>query len=84
MRADCRPSSAGPPTESSLVASCQATCAQLLVILGRVHKKAAGQALRSMLEVCMNPETTNPPEGLTERVADSLCKVAAFSRCFLH
>ena len=64
-----------------MVATCQATCAQLLVVLGRVHAEAAGQALGSMLEGCFNPEANNPPEGLTEHVAESLCKVAAASGC---
>lgn len=63
-----------------MVATCQATCAQLLVILGKIHAEAAGQALGSMLEACFSPEAANPPEGLTEYLAESLCKLAAASR----
>ena len=67
-----------------MVATCQATCTQLLVILGRVHAEAAGQALGSMLEACFNPEANHPPEGLTEHIAESLCRVAATSRCAIY
>ena len=80
MRA-CRPGSAGTSTKSSVVVTCQATCAQLLVTLGRVHPEAAGQALHSMLEACLNPAASNPPEGLTEHVLESLCRLAAASGC---
>ncbi len=66
------------------MATCQATCAQLLVILGKVHPDAAGQALGSMLEACLNPQANNPAEGLTEHVAESLCKVAAASGCAIY
>ena len=79
-----RPGSAGTSIRSSVVATCQATCAQLLVVLGTVHAEAAGQALGSMLEACFNPEATNPPEGLTEHIAEGLCKVAAGSGCASH
>ncbi len=81
MACDRRPVSAGTSTRSSVVVTCQATCAQLLVILGRVHAEAAGQALGSMQEACFNPEANNPPEGLTEHVAESMCAVAAASGC---
>ena len=60
-----------------MVASCQATCVQLLVILGKIHAAAAGQALVSMLEACLNPDASNPAEGLTEQIVESLCRVAA-------
>lgn len=76
-----RPSSAGLPAASSLVATCQATCAQLLGTLGRIHTDAAGQALGNMMEACISPEATSPPEGLAELIAESLCGVAVVSRC---
>ena len=60
-----------------MVASCQATCVQLLVTLGKIHAEAAGQALVSMLEACLNPDASNPAEGLTEQIVESLCRVAA-------
>ena len=74
-----------------MVASCQATCVQLLVTLGKIHGEAAGQALVSMLEACLNPDASNPAEGLTEQIAESLCRVATACvhqeeklRCALH
>ena len=73
----CRQHTAGISTKGSVVTSCQATCTQLLVILSKIHANAAGQALLGMLEACLNPDASNPAEGLVEQIVESLCQVAA-------
>ena len=64
---------------------------QLLVILGKIHVEAAGQALVGMLEACLDPDAISPAEGLIEQILESLCRVAASCgncketlRCALH